>query len=138
MEWKQEYSVQIPEIDKEHQIMLDYMNAIERTIARNEPSSAVESAIGRLASFAVAHFTFEETLMRIQEYPGIDDHIESHRKFVAELQEIQTQAGEGTPPGDVIQVLKTWLERHFLTDDQIYAASLSNKARELARKYVAS
>ena len=138
MEWKEAYSLQIPEIDKEHQIMVEYVTVVERAIANGEPASAVEAAIGRLASFAVTHFGFEETLMRIQEYPGSEDHMESHQRFLMELKAIQEQAGSSSPSKHFVGFLHTWLERHFLADDRLYASSLTSKARELVRKYVPS
>lgn len=138
MEWKDEYSVGIPEIDSEHRIMAEYVTGVERAVANNEVGLAIGSAIGRLASFTVAHFSFEETLMRIHEYPGMDDHVQSHRQFVSQLKEIQEQATAGASPEEIVRFLQTWLEKHFLADDRIYASSLSEKTRERIRKYVSS
>ncbi len=137
MEWKEEYSVHIPEIDREHRILLDYVTGVEDALAgrTREPPPA---AIGRLASFALTHFTFEETVMRIQGYGDLDAHCKGHQRFLADLRALEDQAcAEGLPP-DMAQPLRDWLEKHFLADDRFYAASLSAKERDLIRRYCPS
>ena len=60
MEWKEDYSVQIPEIDKEHQILADCVTELQEAVANGQGWSTVHSAVGRLLFFARTHFTLEE------------------------------------------------------------------------------
>ena len=138
MEWKEEYSVQIPEIDTEHHILLDYVTRIENAIANGEEWSNVCSEIERLASFAITHFTFEETLMQIQGYGNTNAHVKDHQKFLAALKSIEEKVHVDTRSTDVPEFLHTLLEEHILSDDKSYASSLSNKDKDLLRKYVPS
>ncbi len=136
MEWKDEYSVQVPEIDREHRILLDYVTGVEDAFQSGSPP--VLDAIGRLLSFAVTHFTFEETVMRIQGYRDLDAHFTGHQQFLDKLRALEEQAREQRLPADAPSMLRSWMERHFLADDRYYAASLSPKQRDLIRKYCPS
>jgi len=137
MEWKEEYSVQIPEIDREHRILLEYVTGVEEAVAGGEISAAL-AAIGRLLSFTVTHFTFEETVMRIQGYGDLDAHFQGHQRFLQELRALEEQARAEHLPPDAAAALRGWLEKHFLADDRYYAASLSAKERDVIRKYCPS
>ncbi len=136
MEWKEEYSVQIPEIDREHRILLDYVTGVEEAL--DGGGSPVPHAIGRLLSFAVTHFTFEETVMRIQGYVDLEAHFRAHQQFLDKLRALEEQAREQRLPADAPSVLRGWMEQHFLADDRFYAASLSPKDKDLIRKYCPS
>ncbi len=135
MEWKEEYSVQIPEIDREHRILLDYVTGVEQAIKGRKPAL---DAIGQLLSFAVTHFTFEESVMRIQGYGSLETHFKGHQHFLDELRALERQAREVRLPSDASSVLRGWLEQHFVADDRYYAASLSTQQREFIRKYCPS
>jgi hemerythrin len=134
MEWKEQYSLQIPEIDSEHHALVDYVTGVEEVVAKGEEWSAVCSAIERLASFAITHFTFEETLMQIQGYRDADAHVKGHQAFLAALKSIE---GKGAS-ADVTGSLRRLLEEHFTSDDRSYASSLSSKDIDRVRKYVPS
>ena len=127
-----------PRDRREHRILLDYVTGVEEALAAGERGSSVLAAIGSLLSFAVTHFTFEETVMRIQGYGDLDAHCKGHQRFLADLRAMEERARNGTLPPDMTAALRSWLEKHFLADDRYYAASLSAKERDLIRKYCPS
>ncbi len=137
MEWKDEYSVQIPEIDREHRILLEYVTGVEEAAAGGDAPGAL-AAVGRLLSFAVTHFTFEETVMRIQGYGDLDAHFQGHQRFLDQLRSLEEQIRSERLPADLAAALRGWLEKHFLADDRYYAASLSATERDVIRKYCPS
>ncbi len=88
MEWKREYSVGIHEIDEQHKSLAECISGIEQAVARYDRQSA-DAAIVRLADLARVHFTVEESLMRIHDYPRLDEHVDEHQHFSSHLKTLQ-------------------------------------------------
>jgi hemerythrin len=132
MDWKAEYSVQIPEIDREHQGLVDGVTAIERARSGDETQN---SCIAKLIYSTRAHFTLEETLMRIMGYSDIDAHIKGHKKFLEDLKGLEKESLAGPLPQESLARLRAWLEDHFVSDDRQYASMLSKENREYVRRY---
>jgi len=137
MEWKEEYSVGISAIDQEHQVLVEYVSDIEYAIELSD-RAAIEAAIGRLASFAVTHFSFEETLMQVQRYEDVSAHVEGHKSFLAAVNSLQDQYHDDAVSTGTIDALHTWLAQHFMGDDRLYASSLAPKDRDWMDKYFPS
>jgi hemerythrin len=131
MEWKEDFSVQIPEIDKEHEILVRCVTDIERAATKE----SVQSGIAKLTYLARTHFTLEETLMRILGYAGIDAHIQEHKKFLADLVALEKESSAGGLSPEAIARLKTWLEEHFVSDDKQYASLLSKENKQFVKNY---
>src|ERR1039457_4142505 len=88
MEWKDEYSVGIHEIEEQHRTLTDCITSIEQAVAQYDRQSA-DAALVRLADFAQAHFTLEESLMRIHDYPRLEEHADDHKHFSVHLKTLQ-------------------------------------------------
>ena len=94
MEWKNEYSVGILEIDDQHKLLLRSFTEIEESIRLGEGWSNTHYAILELNQLARMHFTFEEAIMHLFGYPETEAHQNrtsallfqdgQHRKTLAE------------------------------------------------------
>ena len=117
MEWKQEYSVGIHEIDEQHKALTECVSSIEQAVARYDRPSA-DAALVRLADMAQAHFTLEECLMRIHDYPRLEEHADDHKQFSVHLRTLQ----EPFIPTDVfrerIKFLHEWWDVHVHKHDK--------------------
>ena len=132
MEWKEEYSIQLPEIDREHQNLVDCVTEIESAFSRRE---AVQPAIAKLVYLTRTHFTLEETLMRILGYAGLEAHMQEHKKFLADLKALEQESlTKGLSPESIAK-LNGWLEEHFVSDDRQYALLLSKENKAYMKKY---
>ncbi len=130
MDWKEEYAV-LPEIDREHQALVDCVTEIEQA-GEGQPRRA---ALAKLIYQTRSHFTLEETLMRIIGYADVDAHVREHRQFLADLKAVEQECVAGTLGGDSVARIKGWLEEHFSADDRQYAALLTAGNREFVRNY---
>jgi hemerythrin len=76
IEWSEELSVGIPEIDAEHRRLIDLVNAFhERLMSRQLARPEIEAGLAALAAEVKAHFASEESyLERIGSF-----RLESHR-----------------------------------------------------------
>lgn len=129
MEWRQDFSVQVPALDKDHQILAGCVTEIEQAVAKGQTSSIVNSAIRQLIKLARTHFNQEVDLMRIRDYPGIGAHIKDHKAFLAELEALERKSLAGRLSNETVEFLHTWLEQHLLSYDKDYASYFSESAR---------
>ena len=120
MEWKKEYSVGIHEIDEQHKTLIDCISGIERAIARYDPRSA-DAALVRLADLTQVNFTVEESLMRIHDYPRLEEHADDHKQFSALLRTLQERFFTTDVSHDRIEFLHEWWDRHVQKHDKSYA-----------------
>ncbi len=125
MEWKSEYSVQIPGLDRDHQILVGCVTEIEQAVAEAQPPEALNAAIKRLIRLARTHFNDEVDVMRIRNYAGIAAHIQDHKAFLARLEALERESRKRSVSADVVAALHTWLEQHLLSYDKDYATCFS-------------
>ena len=137
MDWREEYETGISAIDHEHHVLVDYVSDIEYAVAAND-YQAVECTIGRLISFSITHFSFEETLMETQHYRDIHEHIDGHKRFLAALEVLQGTAQVEEVAKTLAESVQTLLVRHLTSDDKEYASSLTAKNRGWVQEYFPS
>lgn len=121
MKWKKDFSVGIHEIDEQHKTLSDCIASLEEAFVGQERWSAVYSALARLADFARIHFAVEESLMRIHDYPGLEEHIHEHWRFSDDLKRLQEKALTADVSQEMIAFVRTWLDTHVITSDKRYA-----------------
>ena len=124
MEWKEEFSVGIPEIDGQHRELIDCIALIEEGMASLAPQWAVDAAMERLADYIRIHFVVEESLMRIHGYPELARHAGEHLQFADRVRNLQEQSLRADVAGEIVAFIREWLHGHILTSDRDYAAYL--------------
>ena len=136
MQWAEEFSIGIAEIDQQHMILVDCISLIEEAVGTQARWSAVHASLGRLSDFARVHFAVEESLMRILEYPEQEKHAEQHRQFSYELMALQEKSLKADVSREMVSFLSKWLHEHIVTSDRHYAEYLAavNEERRAARK----
>ena len=99
--------------DTQHQTLLDLIERID------SPDVDV-SIFHRLHEHAETHFSMEEEYMRQLGYPYIEEHIEAHDKFRAELQTMMLEFVDydRTFRRALSEFLAEWLKGHFLGIDK--------------------
>lgn len=124
MEWTDEFSVGIPEIDTQHQTLAGCIALVETAVTTQQRWSAVHSALGRLADFARIHFAVEESLMRIHRYPALERHVVEHLAFTDQLRQLQESSLRVDVSEEMVTFLRAWLHQHVMTSDKHYAAHM--------------
>ena len=120
MEWKKEYSVGIHEIDEQHKTLTECISGIQQAVARYDRQSA-DAALARLADLAQFHFTVEESLMRIHDYPRLEEHADDHKQFSVRLRAPQEPFLTTDVFRERIDFLHAWWDRHVQKHDKSYA-----------------
>ncbi len=110
--------------DAQHQVLFEILALIR------EPGRDPR-VLQKLRDYTEHHFALEERYMELLDYPGRDEHVESHDRFRAEIAELFA-AGEPDPVYMelVATFLTEWLTRHvFGTDKELEAFILQSAAK---------
>lgn len=70
VEWSEELSVGIPQVDGEHQNLVKCLNLLDEAIKKGKGTRIMGEILSQLVEYTVIHFESEEKLMRDSEYPG--------------------------------------------------------------------
>ena len=129
MDWLQEYSLGIVEIDNQHKRLLRQFTQIEEAFLRSLSWTDTHYLILDLIEFAKFHFEFEEALMRIFAVPSLERHGGEHRQFFVMLQEIEQHSLNKAAEGEMVEFLRSWLKNHIMGSDREYATWILSGAR---------
>lgn len=129
LNWKDEYSVNIKEIDDQHKKLVGMINELHEAMVQKKAKEVLGSVLAKLVSYTATHFANEERLMQGNGYPEFAEHKEKHEKMTAKVIALQKdwQAGKTTLGIEVSQFLKDWLDKHILGTDRKYAPFLNSK-----------
>jgi hemerythrin-like metal-binding protein len=134
MQWQDSYSIGIEEIDSQHRMLLDNFTLVEEAIRRGGGWSEIHFPLRQLRVYAEMHFSTEESLMRMSDYPGTEQHIESHRNILQKLIELEKQSLQTDVCAELTAVLRNWLLGHIMHADLDYARHFANGGRILVRR----
>lgn len=128
-DWKPEYSVNIREIDQQHQKLVSMLNELYEAMGKGEGRAALGRVLKDLAGYTKTHFATEERLMKSHGYPGFEIHKGKHEKMTETvLQKVaKFESQELTNLVEVSQFLKDWLKKHIMKTDMEYSAFLNSK-----------
>lgn len=121
MDWKAEYSVGIPEIDEQHKQLFDCIDRLESARDDRERELAVYYVMDELKDYARVHFSVEEIIMRLFDYPGLEAHAAEHRAFAERLEKLEQNELDKEAHAEAGKFLRQWLVNHIMITDKRYA-----------------
>lgn len=127
--WKNEYSVRINEIDKEHKRLIDLMNKLHDAMLAGKAKDILEKILGELVAYTKFHFSSEEALMQTNGYPGLSQHRKQHSDLTEKVYQYQKEyrSGKMTISIELMDFLKNWLVSHIQGTDKLYSPFLNAK-----------
>lgn len=127
--WRDEYVVNIQEVDKHHRKMFDMADHLFYSIKNGKDRAAVEDALKFLIGYTRLHFESEENLMARYGYPATESHAAKHERLLEKVDEMKGRLQENNNGinDEFIDFFKDWIVGHILTDDVKYAVFLNNK-----------
>ena len=75
----------IKEIDEQHAELLACLDRLLLWVGKGRGFAAALDALHSLNDYVEKHFSYEEALLRENQYPKLEEHIEEHRKIAAEI-----------------------------------------------------
>ncbi len=121
--WKNSYSLGIPEIDEQHQKLVQLINKLARSILKQSNEIELKSVFNELTLYVEYHFQSEENVWR--KYLSDDDWESAHKKthgiFASDVLKLQSTE-QNKPYNEVIEhvlsFLTHWLIIHILESDK--------------------
>ncbi len=122
IQWSDEYSVNIQEIDEQHKCIVAYINELYSAMSKKSNHDQVSDVIYKLVEYTKIHFAVEETLMRIFNYEGYEGHKNIHDHLVQQALILQGRflAGDDKVGMELLMFLKGWLFEHINKVDKQY------------------
>lgn len=119
IEWDDRLSIKVEDIDHQHQELVNIMNRLYQSIVDRTTEVEGPKILDDLKIYTIAHFSVEESLMRIFGYEGYGEHKAQHKQLVEELQEVmlRVEAGEHHINSDLLIYLRKWLINHIMHTD---------------------
>ena len=128
VEWKEEYSVHIKEIDDQHMKLLTLINKLEKCASTGDFKDTVNHALEELMEYVNIHFETEEYYLEKSNYTDLLKHQQIHNEIKVELnKKINHIINREVTALDVVGLhnfLVTWLDTHILDEDQKYVPEL--------------
>ena len=120
IEWTDELSVHVKQIDQEHQQLVELINNLHDAMKARAGKEAVGISIDCLNKYTEFHFGAKEALMKKYGYLSSTVHRAEHRAFVAKTQEFAKgyATGKLLLSMDVMSFLKVWLTEHICKVDK--------------------
>ncbi|MGV6994455.1 bacteriohemerythrin [Desulfovibrio sp. QI0430] len=136
VEWTPKLELHVPLVDREHKLLVEYINELHQAMTHNKPASEMIGVLKKLRDYTATHFGDEERLFNVPSYKAAAEHMKIHKKFVAKLDEVEEQLrmGTATVSMDLLTFLKDWLVQHIMGTDPTYLPYLKPEDKEPAKK----
>jgi hemerythrin-like metal-binding protein len=120
--WKDEYSVGVEKIDRQHRHLFEIINKLIGHSGTSKDPGLVSETLTEMLNYAKEHFSTEEELMQKYGYPEIEQHREQHIYFFKTTAELSINAlnKQSMVSDEIIEFLKMWLTLHILKCDMKY------------------
>ena len=129
LQWKNEYSVGIKQIDDDHKKLISLLNqfAIAYDYAMSE--SFEKKALDELVSYTKYHFEREEQLLQDNDYPDFEAHKAQHQAMINQVEKfVRLYNDKGHDALDEITgFLTDWLINHINGTDKQYSHHLNER-----------
>ncbi len=122
MTWKDNFSIGIPEIDKQHKELCDKIDELYAACSQGKAAAEISKTLDFLASYTVKHFADEERLQQKINYPKFMQHKAKHTDFAKQVAKLKSDlAASGMKTATVISVnntISSWLVEHIMKEDK--------------------
>ncbi len=129
MEWKNEFTTGIHNIDGQHRTIVEFISLFEKLAQDEANRQHPRPLILRARKFIEFHFHVEESLMQILPYPNFEAHRAEHRRELQKIVDIEARLSREHTWHDSAQSMRDCLIEHIVHGDK----ALSQYALRLYR-----
>jgi len=115
--WDEKYSLKIPRIDEQHQMLFNYLNEYYDSLANGKSMNIIDSTLKKLIDYANYHFKDEEDFMLLLSNYDLDSHKKQHNYFSMKIQEMIKMKKEEIN-FELFDFMKEWILNHILVTDK--------------------
>ncbi len=123
LEWTDELSIGVPEMDEQHRKLVDLLNRFYDAVEKGERAEAVTTLLQGAKDYTNFHFNSEERFMEEIGYPELEAHRKAHQNLVSEvnLAEEKYKQGDEKAVRGLASFLLSWIYTHIAKTDRKYA-----------------
>ena len=127
--WRDEYSVNVKEIDVQHQKMLELVNDLHSAVEACVDKNSLQNLLVELVDFTHTHFSDEELLMKKYDYPEFGEHHKEHKILLKHMSDLVVAVSNGKYPTfySDYDVSSDWAITHISEYDSDLGAFLNTK-----------
>ena len=116
-------------IDAEHDLQMQLLDSLTNALQKGGDFSPTRYVLEQFIEFSDMHFLSEQLVMRLNSYPGYEQHLEEHTRLMKKVREIREIIirGEKVPSLETIQELRDWLLNHIATEDAAFGEFIRKK-----------
>ena len=131
LEWKKEYTVGVPRMDKHHKKLFHIIKELHDGIGAGEVDEILNEIFARLIDYTEYHFTEEVKLLETFKYPQVNDQKIQHNFFISALKDVTHKYLQCERSLSVIMevqsLLRDWLVNHIMDHDIKYSSFIQGK-----------
>jgi len=119
LQWREEFSVGIEEVDHEHRELIELIRSLQQDLQAGADTDRVIEVLGEIYNQIAAHFALEEKMMRETYYAALADHKEDHETLLDDLRDIMDEVEDDgvLDESQLTDDLNRWFSDHFKTHD---------------------
>jgi hemerythrin-like metal-binding protein len=127
--WKNDFSVNIAEIDKQHMCLFELINKLHDSMKTGQGNSVIGPILSDLINYTVFHFDTEEKYFKKFQYSEYLRHKIEHDGLRTKAKQLNAEfaAGKVTITVEVLNFLRDWISNHILKSDKKYGEFLRAK-----------
>ncbi|SEL64092.1 hemerythrin [Colwellia chukchiensis] len=128
--WDKAYEVGVDTIDRQHKVLVDYINQLAWAIDNQQEQAIIPSLFAKLIAYTKYHFEAEEAYFYKLNKNDCLLHQLQHKHFMEELENIATRINakntqlkdstESSSAMELLYFLTDWLLHHIQIEDKKY------------------
>jgi hemerythrin len=128
-QWRDEYSINVSEMDNDHKRLFEISNRLYEAINSGANRSELENILNLIINHTGQHFEREENLMEKHNSPERDIQHKQHELFRETVLEYKRKFKSNEIEIDMhfINLLKDWVINHILSEDRKYGIHLNRE-----------
>ena len=117
--WNENFSIGIPDLDKEHKYLIDIINQLSESMTANHSRDTLPEIIEQLYDYIGTHHSHEEALMQKSNYPNFPNHHQEHKNFHNNIIELhKLYATDLLYAKNLLNTLQDWVINHICNIDR--------------------
>jgi hemerythrin-like metal-binding protein len=127
IEWSDSMSVSNPAIDRDHKMLIQYINEMHAAMSAGKGKEHLGAILGKLVKYTQEHFGREEIIWKAGHYAEFNKHKQQHVDLLHTVADFKGKFDSGALALslDVMNFLRDWLTNHILKSDKAAAAAIA-------------
>jgi len=126
-DWSDALAVGNPEIDEQHQMLINMIRELSERMDAGEHRQGVLDVLQGMLAYAATHFEDEEEIMEEAGWEGLERHEGLHAEFMWKAGDLEAQIQDDYAHAsrEAVKYLCNWLVEHIQVEDRSFFITLT-------------